>query len=249
MKKQYKYLLMTLLSLIFLGACSSGEDDIPEPAPKPDPDKVTISTTNLTTEANGGTSKLTFTTNKAWTASSNQAWCKLDKTSGTSGAITINLTLEANTTDQERTAEITIKAGTSTATATIKQAKKEPAEDPDKITLGESSFSVEAEGKVLTITLTANKAWTATSDQTWCTLSQTSGEAGTISLTATVSANTTDQERTAKISFKAGTATATATVKQAKKEAEGGDQGGEEGGGESGSDNGNTIEDMKNKKW
>lgn len=119
MKIYYKYLLTTMLSLLFLGACSSGGDDIPEP------DKATVSTPNLTAEANEGTLSLSFTTNKAWTASSDQTWCKLSKNSGSSGTSTITLTLEANPTEQERTAQITISAGTATATATVKQAKKE----------------------------------------------------------------------------------------------------------------------------
>lgn len=126
MKKFYKFLWMALFSLFIMGACSSGGDDIPEPepTPKPDPDKITISTTNFTAEAKEGTLTLTFTTNKSWTASSDQSWCKPDKTSGASGNATITLTLEANPTEQERTAKITIKAGTATASATVKQAKK-----------------------------------------------------------------------------------------------------------------------------
>ena len=127
MKKHYKFLVMSLFSLILLGACSSGGEDLPEPepSPKPDPDKATISNPNLTAEAKEGTLTLSFTTNKAWTASSDQTWCKLDKTSGSTGNATITLTLEANSTDQERTAKITVKAGTATATASVKQAKKE----------------------------------------------------------------------------------------------------------------------------
>ena len=127
MKTYYKFLWTALFSLFLLGACSSGGEDLPEPepTPKPDPDKVTISTTDFTAEAKEGTLTLCFTTNKAWTASSDQTWCKPDKTSGSSGNVTITLTLEANSTDQERTAKITVKAGTATATATVKQAKKE----------------------------------------------------------------------------------------------------------------------------
>lgn len=247
MKKLYNLLMMSLFSLLLLGACSSGGDDIPEPTPKPDPDKVTISTSNLTTEVNGGKPTLSFTTNKAWKASSDQTWCKLDKTSGNAGTVTLNLTVEENTTDQDRTAKITITAGTATASATIKQAKKEPVEDPDKVTINDTNVTVEATGKTITITFNANKAWTASSDQSWCTLEKTSGEAGTaISLTASVSENTTDQERTAKITVKAGSATATATVKQAKKETSGGDDNGGEGGETS---SGSSIEDMENKKW
>ena len=246
MKKLYNLFLMSLFSLFILGACSSGDEEIPEPAPKPESDKATVSTPNLTAEAKEGTLSLSFTTNKAWTASSDQAWCKLSKSSGSSGTATITLTLEANPTDQERTAKITITAGTATAEATIKQAKKEAVEE-DKVTLGTTEFTAEAEGKEITLTFTTNKEWTATADQSWCKLSKTSGEAGETSITVTVDANTTEQERTAKITIKAGSATATATVKQAKKKAEGGGEQGGEQGGETG--NGSSIEDMENKKW
>ena len=112
MKILYNLFMMSLFSLILLGACSPSEDDIPEPTPKPDPDKATVSTTNLTSEAKEGTLSLSFTTNKAWTASSDQTWCKLSASSGSAGTASITLTLEANTTDQERTAKITITAGT-----------------------------------------------------------------------------------------------------------------------------------------
>lgn len=126
MKKHCKFLLATLFSLFILGACSSGDDDTTEPAPKPQPDQLTISTTELEAEANGGSGTLSFTTNKSWAASSDQTWCKLDKTSGNAGNITINLTFETNPTEKERTAQITITAGTASAQATVKQAKQEP---------------------------------------------------------------------------------------------------------------------------
>ena len=62
---------------------------------------------------------------------------------------------------------------------------------------------------------------------------------------AIAEANPEEKERTATLTFKAGTATATATVKQAPKEKteEGGDDSGEEG------KNGSSVEDMENKKW
>ena len=319
MKSHYKFLWMALLSILFLGACSSGADDILEL----DTDKLTISTPNLTAEAKGGIGAITFTTNKSWTATSDQNWCKLDKSYGNASNITINFTLEANPTTKERTAKITINAGTASATATVKQAKREEDKitlnesnftakadgetitikfttnqtwsvssdkswcmsgwkmqgqagtinlqvtiesnptteertakitinagtanatatvkqakrEEDKITLNESNFTAEANGKTLTIPFTTNKSWTVTSDKNWCSLNMTSGQAGTINLQVTIEANPTTEERTAKITINADTASATVTVKQAKKE----------NGGESG--NGNSIDDMQNQKW
>lgn len=125
MKNHYNFLLVALFSLFYLGACSPENDEISGLTPKPNSDIVTISTPALTVEANEGTSSFTFTTNNTWTAKSDQRWCKLDKTSGTAGTITINLTIEANTANQERTAIITINTNKTSATATVKQAKIE----------------------------------------------------------------------------------------------------------------------------
>ena len=90
----------------------------------------------------------------------------------------------------------------------------------DNVALNDTVFTVEEGGKAIAISFKTNKAWTASADQNWCILSKTSGEAGEISITATVDANATDQERIAKITIKAGTATATTTVNQAKKKDE-----------------------------
>ena len=125
MKNHYKFLWVALLSLIFMGACSSGSDDIPDPEPKPDQDIITISIPEVKVEADESKSSISFTANNTWSAKSDQHWCKLDKTSGTAGAVTINLTIEANTTQQERTAIITINTNKTSATATVKQAKNE----------------------------------------------------------------------------------------------------------------------------
>ena len=125
MKSHYKFLWIALLSLIFMGACSSGSDDIPDPEPKPDQDIITISIPEVKIEADESKSSISFTANNTWSAKSDQRWCKLDKTSGTAGAVTINLTIEANTTQQERTAIITINTNKTSATATVKQAKNE----------------------------------------------------------------------------------------------------------------------------
>ena len=125
MKNHYKFLWVALLSLIFMGACSSGSDDIPDPEPKPDQDIITISIPKVKVEADESKSSISFTANNTWSAKSDQHWCKLDKTSGTAGAVTINLTIEANTTQQERTALITINTNKISATATVKQAKNE----------------------------------------------------------------------------------------------------------------------------
>ena len=60
----------------------------------------------------GGSQRITFTTNRDWSVSSSQSWCTLTPAAGTASdtPITVTLTCEANTTYDERSATITIKA-------------------------------------------------------------------------------------------------------------------------------------------
>lgn len=64
-------------------------------------------------------------------------------------------------------------------------------------------------------TITANKDWTASSNQTWLSLSSTTGSTGTKSMTVTATANTTGSPRTATVTFSAaGDPNITVTVTQ-----------------------------------
>ena len=102
----------------------------------------------------------------------------------------------------------------------IPEPEPTPKPDQDKVTISPTNITAETEGGTLSLSMTANKAWTAASNQTWCTLSKTTGQAGSETITINVAANPNETERTATITVKAGTASATATVKQAKKEVE-----------------------------
>lgn len=122
MNKQFFYLLTACICLFLSGACSSGGEDIPDPKPQTEADRISSYPSTLSAEADKGTSTLTFTANKAWTATSSQTWCTLSSTEGNAGTATLTITYDANPNEKERTAVITIKAGTATATTTVKQA-------------------------------------------------------------------------------------------------------------------------------
>lgn len=66
-----------------------------------------------------------------------------------------------------------------------------------------------------TFTFTSTKSWTATSDAKWLTFSPKKGEAGTHTITvSTTETNRTKSERTARITFAAGSSTKTVMVRQ-----------------------------------
>jgi hypothetical protein len=90
----------------------------------------------------------------------------------------------------------------------------------DKVTPDIPSLAVSAENVSAvatagsyTVNITANVAWTATSNQTWCSITPASGEGNGV-LTITVAENTALEARTASITVKAGALTKTVVVAQ-----------------------------------
>lgn len=80
-------------------------------------------------------------------------------------------------------------------------------------------LSVAETADEVTFQITTNQAWTAESDQTWATLDLTSGEASAeaVAVKVTVTENTAEAERIAKITVKAGVLSETVTLTQAGK--------------------------------
>ena len=99
-----------------------------------------------------------------------------------------------------------------------------PAPDPrpDNITLASGTDTapvVPENGGAITVSFTANTAWTATvsSGSDWCIVTPASGNAGSASITITAKENTTGDIRTASVVVKAGTASQSIAVVQKPK--------------------------------
>lgn len=76
------------------------------------------------------------------------------------------------------------------------------ADTPSIFTISSSSLSFTDTGGSSALTVKMNgSSWTATSDQTWCTVSASSSSQASTQLTVTVAANTTSSVRTAKLTF------------------------------------------------
>ena len=80
---------------------------------------------------------------------------------------------------------------------------------------------IATEGGSTSVSFTASAAWTAsvinTKADSWCSVSPTSGVAGSASVTITVKENTTPDNRSASVVITAGTATQTIKVEQKQK--------------------------------
>lgn len=99
--KSHRFLEILLVSLIFFTSCK--KDSI-EP-------ELTVSKTELSFAAEGGTAEFTLTSNDSWTISNSAfEWLQLSATSGNSGAATIQLTTGLNFSGSTRSGILTINA-------------------------------------------------------------------------------------------------------------------------------------------
>lgn len=103
--------------------------------------------------------------------------------------------------------------------ACVVSCKKEtPVEDA--VTLkSPASVTVPVTGDVVSISFNSSVAWTATSSQTWLSLSPASGAAGDVTIKASAVKNETYDARTAEVTITAGTKTAKVTVTQTQTDA------------------------------
>lgn len=83
-----------------------------------------------------------------------------------------------------------------------------------ELTVAKDAIVCTKESGTTLLAIKSNVAWTATSSQTWCTLTPTSGEAGTVQISVVVTANTTPSDREALITIKAGSLTKEVRVTQ-----------------------------------
>ncbi len=83
-----------------------------------------------------------------------------------------------------------------------------------KIQYSPETLTLEAKEGSKNIIVTSNANWTVSSDQTWCTVSPFSGYSGDTSLKIEASANQTDKDRIALLTFKSENASKKYTVTQ-----------------------------------
>ncbi|MEI6752806.1 MAG: BACON domain-containing carbohydrate-binding protein, partial [Paludibacter sp.] len=168
-------------------------------------------TTATVTKASGSTASLSVTSNSTWTASSNQSW--LTVTSGATGNGTITFTTSsANPFITTRVATVTISAnGATNKIVTVTQAMG----DATLSVSGTTATVTKANGSTANLTVTSNSTWTASSNQSWLTVTSGATGNGTITVT-TSSANPYITTRVATVTIAAtGVISKTVTVTQA----------------------------------
>lgn len=91
---------------------------------------------------------------------------------------------------------------------------KEDAAVISEITLAKEQIAFDTNAGNSILAIKTNTAWTISSADSWCTVSPSSGEAGTKQITVTVSKNLSDGTRTTKLTVKAGDLSKEVTITQ-----------------------------------
>ena len=158
----------------------------------------------------GGEQTMTVTATAAWTISKNEGsdWLTVKPESGVAGTTQVTLTAAENTTTGSRTATLTVKSGELTKSIDVFQSAANPVMSLDVSTLEFASGSGSK-----SIKITSNTSWTVSSDQTWCSVSPTSGS-NDGSVTMKVEENSSTGERTATITVKSEAGDKTVKVTQ-----------------------------------
>ncbi len=94
--------------------------------------------------------------------------------------------------------------------------KTEPTEK-SSISFSSTSITANASTGSMSLSVTASGGWTITGGTEWCSVSPSSGIAGTTDITLTFTENTTSQEKSTSLVGKCGTASATIVVTQKEK--------------------------------
>lgn len=101
-----------------------------------------------------------------------------------------------------------------------KESPKPPTPEPQEqssISFSSNSITVRAEACSASLSVMTSGSWTITGGTEWCSVSPSSGSAGTTNITLTFTENTADQEKSTTLVGKCGSASATVVVTQKEK--------------------------------
>lgn len=168
---------------------------------------LSVSPSNQNVSAMAGSAIFTVTSNSNWTATSNQTWCTVTPSGNGNGTLTANYTTNPATTTRVATVTVSV-SGLPSETVTVTQAGAAAT-----LSVTPSNQNVSAPTGSTIFNVTSNSNWTASSNQTWCTIN--SGGSGNGTITAVYEENSSIEPRVATITVSAsGAANQTVTVSQ-----------------------------------
>ena len=222
MKKLWFFLAMFVC---VLASCSDGGSDEPStPTPKPEEVKTEITidsgivSNGLSFDSEAGEKSLSFSVNANWTLSiasttSGATWCKASVTSGSKGSANVKFTVNENTSYDDRSVSVTIKAGTVSKTFTITQ------KGAETMLVTTSKYEVAQEGGKIEVEVKANVDYQFAISETakdWITETNSKSRGlTTYKHSFDIAMNEEAEKREGEITFKSGDKVETVKVYQA----------------------------------
>lgn len=148
--KKFLFFSLILFAFFSVTSCSDVIPEVTFPAGTTDYFK-----SNVVFDNNAGEKSITFTSNVSWTASVDETrdgstWCKVSPTSGKKGEATIKISVDENTTYDDRNAVIRLKCGDVTKNIYVNQKQQ------DALTLTSDRFEVDVWGGFFEIEVKSN---------------------------------------------------------------------------------------------
>ena len=153
MKTIYQSFILSLWICLFITGCSDKEEHVVEPS------IVFSGITSSTFDAAGGTQSISFTSTQPWTVTSGKDWCKVTPLSGQEGNCHITISVDENTSFDERNTSVLIQSGAVRESVTVTQKQK------DALTVTSNKVEISAQGGVATIEVKANVSYTCEVDE------------------------------------------------------------------------------------
>jgi hypothetical protein len=221
-----KAILIFLCSylLFYIPGCSP-EEEIKEDIENPEENNnagtentgLSFSLVGETTQrftADGGSSQVTFSTSKSWTAEVADTravdWCEVSPKSGPAGSETLTFTVQPNDSYDERRATVTLKTGSLNEEFFIIQKQK------DALLVSSDKVEMAIEGGEISVEVQSNLNYTCSIDadaQSWIIKVETRGLTSHTECFR-IAANTGVGKREGKITFSSGQTKETVTVYQ-----------------------------------
>ncbi len=152
---------------------------------------LTVTPSNQNVAYTAGNTSFAVTSNSAWTVSSNVNWCTVTPSGTGNGTITATVTQNPDLTSRIATITVTV-AGITPVSVTVTQAGA-----PPTLSVSPQNLIVTSDPGSGDFMVTSNSAWTAASNQVWCTV--TPSGTGNGILTATFTENFANSPRNATI--------------------------------------------------
>jgi len=197
--KLHHTLISILIGLIVFGGCSKDEGSV-----KPE---LIVSVDALTIVKGGETKTIHVKSNVNWTIESSESWCTISPISGESGTSEVQVTVDANTNTQERSANLTITASDLVSVIPVVQAES------NLLVLTQSIYNINADAQDLIIEFQTSGSEQISIDGDWIKEKELKSVNDT-SITFTIDANEYSIAREGSITFTLDDITETATINQ-----------------------------------